>query len=276
MPNGFGNGGGGFSFGDLLTGLLSQLFAVIAAIISFLNALVGVLVNALNFLYNGELGIFGFSFAGIGDVWKIFMHLGARIWNTVFKAALFHILDLVHRIQAWAKKLKAWLDKFHALQRRYQILAFRRVINLIQRARKILLIFRVFHLKFATKLDNFLTGIEGRLIRRELDIARKTNEIIAWVNLIADPSTLFRQVPYLQSLGRSLRDLLAGVSALGIEHRLPAFLQVRGPGVPARPWPQFAAEFHQETRDNSGNWGALHESALGYRQMFDQGFSTPR
>jgi hypothetical protein len=276
MSNGFGDGGG-FSFGDLFSGLLGTLLGAIEAIVAFLNALVQVLVGALNFLFAGEVAIFGFSFAGLDSVFHSLKGILDKIFKQVVLAGLTHLLDLYRKLQAWAKRLKAWLDRFHALQKKYQVAAFRRAINLIQRIRKILVVFRIFHLKFATKLDNLLVGIEGRLIRREADIARKTNEIIGWVNLIADPTTLFRQVPLLRSIGRGLRDMLGAVDALGIKNLFPKQLeQALGPGVTARPWSQVVAQFHAEVGDTSGDYGGAHRQALQFRELLDRGFSTAR
>lgn len=85
--------------------------------------------------------------------------------------------------------------------------ALRRIINLIQRIRQVLVVFKLFHLKWATKLDNWLSHIEGNLIRHELEILAKTNEIIGWINFIADPTRLLRISPLAQSLYRYLRGL---------------------------------------------------------------------
>lgn len=215
MPNGNGggNGGGGFDFGGLFDALLNGLAQVIAAIIAFLQELVAVLVQVLNFLFVGEQEIFGFSLKGLGEVFKSMKTLLDRIWKSVIVAALKKLYALYQTIQKWAKKLKAWLDRWHALTRKYQIAAMRRIINLIQRVRQILVIFRVFHLKFAQKLDGWLSAIESRLIHREANIIAKTNEIIGWVNFIADPTKLFRMSPLAQSIYRYLRGLRG---ALGI------------------------------------------------------------
>jgi len=212
MPNGDG-GGGGFDFGGLFGGILDTLVAIIQAIIDFLNQLVQVLVQVLNFLFAGEQAIFGFSFKGLTDTLKGITHILDKIFKEYVLAALKHLWDLYQKIRRWVQKLKNWLDKFHALQRKYNVLALKRVINLIQRVRKVLVIFRLLHLKFATRLDHWLAGIEGTLIKREFEIAAKTNEIIGWINFIADPTKLFRLSPLAQSIYRYLRGLRG---ALGI------------------------------------------------------------
>ncbi len=217
MPNGNGSGDG-FGLGDLLNGLLGVLVDIINAIINFLVALVNALVAALNFLLAGEENIFGFSFQSLSEAWKSFKKLMDSIFKQVVLAALKKLYDLYKKLQAWVKKLKAWLDKFHALQRKYQIAALRRVINLIQRARKILVIFRILHLKFARKLDHWLSSVESRIIGAQYRHARKTNEIIFWIDFLVDPTALFKLSPLAQSIYRYVRGL-RGV--LGIPESRP-------------------------------------------------------
>ena len=216
MPNGDGGDGGGL--GGLLDALLAELAAVIQAIIQFLVDLVNALVVILNFLFAGEQAIYGFSFDSLKEVFQGLGKLLDRIFKQVVLAALKKLFDLYKRLQVWAKKLKAWLDRWHALVRKYQIQALRRIINLIQRARQILVIFRIFHFKFAAKLDRFFTHIESLITEHVLKLARKTNEIIFWIDFLVDPKGLFKLSPMAQSLYRYIRGL-RGV--LGIPESRP-------------------------------------------------------
>ncbi len=206
MPNGDG-GGSGFDFGGIFDPLLGVLAAIIQAIIDFLNALVHAIVDVVNFLFAGEQGIFGFSFKSLNEVYKGLKNIMDQVFKVSVVAALKHLLSLYQKLQVWIRKLKAFLDRLQKIQQLYHAQAFKRVINLIQRIRKILVLFRIFHLKFATKLDAWLAGIEGKLITREAEIQRKTNEIIGWINFIADPTKLFRLSPLAQSLYRYIRGL---------------------------------------------------------------------
>jgi len=205
MPNG--DGGGGFDFGGIFDPLLGFLAAIVQAIINFLNALVGALVNVLNFLYSGELGIFDFTRNGDLSIWKALKNIVDDVFKLHVLKALHDLLSLYQALQKWIRKLKAFLDRLRRLQQLYHVQAFKRVINMLQRIRKLLVIFRILHLKFATKLDNWIAGIEGKLISREAEIQRKTNEIIGWINFVADPTKLFRLSPLAQSLYRYLRGL---------------------------------------------------------------------
>lgn len=216
MPNG--DSGGGFDLGSLIDFFLGSIADAINAIIGFLQALLSVLVQALNFLFQGEQDIFGFSFKSLSEVWQGISKELDRLWRSVILVALKRLWDLYQKIRVWAEKLKRWLDRFHQLQRQYQIQALRRIINLIQRARQILVIFRILHFKFAAKLDLWLQKIEGTITSHVFNLEKKTNEIITWIDLIFDPQALMRQLTLAQSLYRYIRGL-RGV--LGIPESRP-------------------------------------------------------
>lgn len=215
MPNG---DGGGFDLGGFFDFLLGSIVDAINAIIGFLAALVSVLAQALNFLLQGEQNLFGFSFASLEQVWQGIQKILERLWRGVILVALKRLWDLYQKIRVWADKLRRWLDRFHQLQRQYQIQALRRIINLIQRARQILVLFRILHFKFAAKLDLWLQKIEGTITSHVFNLERKTNEIITWIDLIFDPQALMRQITLAQSLYRYIRGL-RGV--LGIPESRP-------------------------------------------------------
>jgi len=205
VPNG--DSGGGFDFSGLLGGLLGFLADVINAILQFLAQLVAVIVQALNFLFTGEQNIFGFSFRSLSEVWQGIQKELDRLWRSVILVAIKRLWDLYQKIATWARKLKAWLDRLHRLMRQYQIQALRRVINLIQRARQILLIFRLLHFKFAAKLDLWLQHVETLITTHVLRLESKINEIITWLDLWFDPKALMRVLTLAQSLYRYVRGL---------------------------------------------------------------------
>lgn len=209
MPNG--DGGGFFDFGSLLGGLVGFVLDVINAILQFLADLVSALVSALNFLLSGEQNIFGFSFSSLSEVWNGLKKLTDAIFRNIVLASITKLYDLYKKLKAWATKLKAWLDKLHALMQKYQMMYFRRIIQIIQRARKILTIFRFFHLKFAQKLDNWLATIEGKITHYLLLVASKTNEIIAWVDLIVDPRGALKTFPFVAGFIGALNVTWSGI-----------------------------------------------------------------
>src|SRR5260370_2397776 len=97
MPNGD-TGGAGFDFGGIFDSLLGVLAGIIQAIINFLVSLVSALVQVLNFLYAGELGIFGFSFAGLDKIYRGLKNIQEAVFTISVTAALNHVLSLYQRL----------------------------------------------------------------------------------------------------------------------------------------------------------------------------------
>lgn len=228
--------GGGFDFGGIFDPLLGVLAAVVQAIIDFLNALVGALVNALNFLYAGELGILGFSVDALGKIFTSLKNLLDQIFKVWVSAFLKHLLDLYNKLTAWVRKLKAWLDKLRRIQQQLMMTTLRRYLNMIQRIRRILLVFKLLHIGIAKKLDNFLARLEGRLTTSVFKFFQKQNEIIRWINLVADPRGLLSPGGVLATLGNIMRatnDAMAGRRP-GDYNCVPG--QETGPGVPVKPF----------------------------------------
>src|SRR5712692_10324075 len=273
MPNGNG-GGGGFDFGGLFSGILGTLEAFFQAIINFLVALVRLIVDVFNFLFKGLLNVFGFSFSSTGEISRGYHTLFDVILGTATTGFLSKVWSIIGKIRQWIGKLKRFLDQLRRIQQAHQLQAMRRMINLIQRIRKILVIFRVFHLTFATKLDNWLAGIEGLLIRREFEIARKTNEIIGWLNVILDPRALLRGPTLINSLGGLVGGLRSLFDALGITALFPGIVGVVGADVPALAWGAVSAKFRRERRDGTGDYGAARAQAADFRALLNTGFST--
>ncbi len=84
---------------------------------------------------------------------------------------------------------------------------------MIQRIRAILKIFRIFHLKFAQKLDDWLGALEAKIIKNTLALRGKVNEIMSILELVLDPSLLIRDNVCLASAARAIRGLF---NALGL------------------------------------------------------------
>ena len=254
MPNG---DGGGFDFGGIFNPLIAVLAAVVQAIIDFLNALVRALVQILNFLYAGELGILDFSDKGLVNIFKGLKGMLDQVFRVWVLGSLKHLWDLYRKLTAWVRKLKAYLDRIRRLQQLQLMQALRRYLNLIQRIRRILVVFKLLHIGIAKKLDNFLARLEGRLTTSVFNIIRKQNEIIHWINLVADPRGLLHPGAVLSSFGGMLRAVKGALAAL----RPGAFNCLRapqtGPGVPVRPWVQVSDQLLEESRDKSGDSAAV-------------------
>lgn len=251
MPNG---DSGGFDFGSLADALLGELGAAIGAILQFLADLVAAIARALNVLFAGQQSIFGFSFAGLSDVWGGLKKILDHLLHDVILASLAKLYDFYKRILAWAKKLKAWLDKLHALQKKYEMAYFRKLIQILSRARKILTIFRFFHLKFAQRLDNWLATVEGRAARYQILLVKQLNLVTSWVNLIVDPRGALRTFPLVAGIIAALNVTWSGIfgvpfqGAGGAGGNTPASTSV------SVTFPQTAAD----AKSSSGTAAVLH------------------
>jgi hypothetical protein len=270
MPNG---DGGGFDFGGLFGGLLGGLVGLINAIISFLNALVQVLVQILNFLFAGEQGIFSFSDTGLTKIWTGLKNILDQVFKVWVTRNLQHLWDLYQKLPAWVRKLKQWLDRLRRIQQLQLMQALRKYLNLIQRIRRILVVFKLLHIGIAKKLDAWLAGLEGRLTTRVFALFRKQNEIIRWINLVADPRGLLHPGGQLAGLGGIIHAVNGAIAALrpGEFNCVPG--QQTGPGVPVLPWVQTRIELERESRAKSGDTAevAAQFTAAGAKFALDIG-----
>lgn len=159
------------------------------------------ILDALNFLWNALLAV-------IVWVWNILVALAqtlltifksiakflVTVWNDYIKKGILWLADHIQKLRDWLKrvlspvvkffqKLKAWYDE-HILKQQL------RMIQIIQRIRRILGILRLFHIDWAAKLDNALADIQQR-IQQSISIVRGfLNQIINTLSLVLDP-TLF-------------------------------------------------------------------------------------
>lgn len=266
MSNGF---DGGFDFGGLFDSLLGELGAIIQAIIQFLNDLVQAIVNALNFLYDGELGIFGFTVDGLIKIFKGLRNLLDQVFKVWVLGSLKHLFDLYSKLTAWVRKLKAWLDKLRKLQQLQLLMALRKYLDLIQRIRKILVVFKLLHIGIAKKLDNFLAKIEARITLSVFKLFQKQNEIIRWINLVADPRGLLAPGGVLATLGNIMR---ATSDALG--GRRPGDFncypgQETGPGVPVKPFLPVSQQLVSNDVQPAGDSAAVAAQFTQIRGLFN-------
>jgi hypothetical protein len=83
----------------------------------------------------------------------------------------------------------------------------RPILNFIQRLRGALLIFRIFHMKWAAALDSRLADMEGQLARLWLNTLGQFNRILGYFDYMVNPFGLFRTGRFLWSAIKSIGDL---------------------------------------------------------------------
>ncbi len=197
-------GGGGFDFFGGVSGFFQRIFdafqAFIVDVINFILRVLSIVVAVLR-------AVIVFLGKGFAALFRGVKHVISDIVHGRFLHLWEDYLKLKAKIKAWFDKHLRWLLE---LRRRFDEW-FRRtivpILNLLQRIRRVLAIFRVFHLKFAEKLDALLGRLESKIIRNVLVLRQKVNEISTIINLILDPSLVIRNVPLLRSIWTALDDI---------------------------------------------------------------------
>jgi hypothetical protein len=219
------------------------------------------LYNTSQFLHT-SLGILtGF----VGKLFKTLFggitHIISDVLHGHLNKALQDLEVLLRNIHNLFAPLLDYLHRLQRLQRQRQMMAMKNVLNLIQRVRKILVPLRILHIKFAQKLDGWLAGIAGRIITREHAIVGKTNEIIAWIDLITDPTGVLRPGHVGAGVGRGINAVTDALNAVGMEKLFPGLRRSPGAPLPARKFSEWYTQFRGEAASSSGAYGEVYAAA---------------
>ncbi len=177
----------GFDFGGLIPSIIDGITGLLNDVIAGLLNLILNVVDAVIYVYDILSGIFNFFYRGLKFLidhlravaeW-IHTRLIGRIieWVQNIKAKLHQIFDPILKV---LRQIKAIQDQWYN-----QVL--KPIFDFIQRLRRVLLVFRLLHIKWATKLDKYLADQEAKVARAFLDVRAKMNELITWVNFVIDP-----------------------------------------------------------------------------------------
>lgn len=205
MPNG---DGGGFDLGSFFAGLGDILNGLIAAIWAALIYVYEILVAVAVFLYGIVLAIEAFLVALVGIIWR-----GLKwLWSDVIFGRFKNLFASVVKI--W-KRVANFMTPFINIAKN-MIWAWKQfitryimpVIKWIQRVRSVLAVLRLFHVKWAMKLDRFLLDIQSQIMHDVQLITKTLNEVLNVMELIVDPTMLIRQNVFLGTFMRGLSDLL--------------------------------------------------------------------
>lgn len=200
LPPIIGGGGGGGSSTCVDAGLgqvLGYVGTVLAYADNFASGLFNALKSALSTIFNQISAM---------------LHYIAQTWlGQILKSMWATLKQIFQAVQKEITSIVKLLQYYEKLVRYYQQKILGPVINLIQALRKTLVLFRIFHLKFAVQLDNYLTGIEGRLTNIFLWYQKELNYIIDALDFIVDPFGLISEGLMVQSAMRSIGAIWAGV-----------------------------------------------------------------
>jgi len=186
--------------------VVGPIIAAIGAILSFLR---GGGAKAIEALAHVVRGLHAVTFAGFGRI------LDALKW--LAKGGLFQLLkDFVRWIQVLRDRLarvlgplvkiiRAYRDYFDAIFTKYIL----PVLNLLQRVRQVLFIFRILHLKFAERLDRQILALQVKINEPFERIRQRLNSVINVLYLAMDPLGLYRIEQILIGVGRSAAEIIA-------------------------------------------------------------------
>lgn len=206
MSNG---NGGGFDIGSFLGGLGDVLSALVNQIIAAIIFLVNLLAQVFIFLYTLLVAVFQFLLKALTSIWHAFKDVGHFFMDNVIKPivnfldrAFRWLHDTIAPVLKWLKRLRQWYDDYF---RRY----VRPVLQVISRIRQMLVLLKIFHIKWASKLDNLLAKVQARIIHNFEVMRQRINQIITWIDIFTDPRGILRAGPLAASIGLSVGTIVA-------------------------------------------------------------------
>jgi len=193
-------GGGGASTGSV-TSALQSVISYAAAWGHYGQAFMGGVFHAIG----AALGQI------VGQVVALFQYLAQTWLGQIIKGIWDKLKAIFAAVQGEIKRIMTLLQQYEKMVRYWQQKILGPILNIIQAMRKTLVIFRIFHVKQAVALDNYLSGIEGRLANTFLYYQRALNLLIDDLNFIIDPWGLVSEGLFIRSAVRSIGAVWAGV-----------------------------------------------------------------
>jgi len=149
----------------------------------------------------------------LGGIFSAIASVVKSVWHWLFN-------NLFSFLSQWFRNIWQWVSKYARLVIQIikaQIAAINQVynnvvrpfMNLLQRIRGILLIFRLFHIKLAQELDQYIADLEGRINGAFLAAEGDIGRLLQWLEWIVDPNGLFQPLSYLLSAIQTLPQLWA-------------------------------------------------------------------
>lgn len=263
------------ALGDIL-GTQTQVQGLANAVSEIEQAAWANTINLASWAFGGLEGILG----TLGDLIKGIAQALGELFGTVIWG---FIKRLFEAIKNWILNLRNWI-KLHVatlqqIQRnldRARSQYFRKIIDVVQRIRKILVPFRLLHLGFAKKLDNYLVGLESDIGQKWAKLIAHQNQVLGVLNDIIDPRNLLRPGNMLGSVGLMVGAIHGAIGAADLRTLL-CLGQVTPASPLVAPWSTTRTIIFNEWRTNSGDYPtyvAQRDQAL-QQYSIDLGNSGP-
>lgn len=118
-------------------------------------------------------------------MWNLLKRIGAALEKLITEV-LPKLLKLLHRLR----------ELLQVIYKKY----IRPLLNYIQIVRRYLAILRIFHVKWAAKLDGWLVNIQGRIIGPYLWVLRTLNGYGQWINVILTAGAVIQRPVFLRTM----------------------------------------------------------------------------
>lgn len=201
--------GGGLSFGvsliaDILGALFGGLFGGPST--SQINAALNQLRNSFSRAID-TVTRFAWTIATafgklLGMIHDLLVGFLDGLWELVKKLAGILTRVMKEVLPAIAKAIRITRQTLNDLYKNW----IRPLLNYIQIVRRYLAILRLFHVKWAGKLDQVLTNIQGRIVGPFLYVLRTLNGIGNWVNVILTAGAILQRPVFINTMYAYQRD----------------------------------------------------------------------
>lgn len=222
--------------------------------------------NTFN-LATWSFGLFGGILGTLGGLLK---HLGELLRHVLVDLIFGHLRRILEAIKNWITNLRNWIRAHVAVLRQIQrnldrarSLYMRKIIDIVQRIRKILVPFRLLHLRFARDLDARLAGFEGDLGKKWANLIRHQNAVLGVLDTIVDPRGLVRPGSGLATAGAVVVAVRGAIGALKVKDLLCLVDPVQAEPL-IEPMGVFAAGVVDDVRHRRGDWGTLFVARDGF------------
>ncbi len=194
--------------------IITAIIAIATTVARFV-ADAGILVfktleSAVKFAAKGVVWLTGVTRKGFSELLGGLQHTFKSIerWLGNLYCDYQRLKDKLERvfgpIVRFMQKVQRWYDM---IWKRWVV----PVLNLMQRMRKVLAIFKLFHLKWAQKLDADLAWLEGKIAKNFLFVRRWLNLFGNWVNFLVDPAGALRMFPLVAGFFAALNVTWTGL-----------------------------------------------------------------
>jgi hypothetical protein len=206
-----------------LDALESSLYKMIVAVIAYVDALVVWDARALQGLAawnsntdHAQLGVDNVIAQVIvggvlGGIVRDVQRIADAISKILQKGEIQKIWNWLKRIweklKRWAEKLKKNLENLKNRINDYYNTYIKPFMDLLQRIRKVLFVFRLLGFKWAKKLDQDIAKLEADINKQFLEIEGVLNTAVDWITFVTDPLGVFNPILYTLSAIQSIGDL---------------------------------------------------------------------